>query len=96
MNVQQLREKLTQMVSQYDDPEEIFKTSVDEFIHLYGLRNDRSELIKYMLAIEYAPSLDEVPILIRELATPELVISEMECHLNLMSEAQLITFKEVA
>jgi len=91
MNEQQLRQKLTKMVGEYHDPEGIFKSSVDEFMHMYGLRADKARLAEYMLEIEYAPTEDELPELIDGLATAKGVLQEMESQLGILAEMKLIT-----
>ncbi|TXK99093.1 hypothetical protein BMR05_12640 [Methylococcaceae bacterium HT4] len=53
------REQLSLLVSQYDDPEGIFKNSVGEFITMYQLRHDQDKLIDYLLLTEYAPDTKE-------------------------------------
>ena len=95
MNEQQLRQKLTQMVNEYHDPGGIFKSSVDEFMHMYGLRADKVQLAAYMLAIEYAPSEAELPELIDGLATAKDVVSELESQLSILAEIKLITHLSV-
>lgn len=90
MTDEQLKNSLAARVNQYDDPEHIFKGSVDEFMHMYSLSHDAAKLIKYMLKVEFAPGREEAVDYAKEFLTAESVLFEMDCYLVLMCEIGLI------
>ena len=96
MTEQQLREQLSILVSQYDDPEKIFISAVDELMAMYQLRHNENKLVEYMLSIEYAPDSEMAADLAVELKTPESFIFELDWHLHMLLDYGLIVAKEVS